>query len=340
MNTAILTDKEQIHLEQRPAPKPDKGEVIVEVAYCGVCRTDRKCYQQGQRDLHLPRILGHEFCGIVKSVGPGVENIAIGDAVTIHPGIACGNCNNCKGGNDQRCHDMKIFGFHLDGGFSRYCKIPASGVQQGILRKIPEGVSLLAAAMCEPLGCAVHMTSAIPDLKEKSVLILGGGVLGTLMAKLLRYEGADSIVITEPVDYKRNLLCQLGFHATLPQHLNEIKKELTIDVFEIAIPCSPYSECFATAANQLNSGGFLAFFSGLTDDNMIDKNVLNQIHYKELTMKGSYGCGAEDTKRALKLIADGFPIDDLPFNLIPLEAVESTLKQQETNHALFTIIQH
>ena len=340
MNTAILTDKEQIHLEQRPAPVPDKGEVIVEVAYCGVCRTDRKCYQQGQRDLHLPRILGHEFSGIVKSVGTGVDNIAIGDAVTVHPGIACGSCANCKEGNDQRCHDMKIFGFHLDGGFSRYCKIPASGVQQGILRKIPEGVSLLAAAMCEPLGCAVHMTSAIPDLKEKSVLILGGGVLGTLMAKLLRYEGAGPIVITEPVEHKRDLLRQLEFHAAIPQHLDEIKKELNIKGFDIVIPCSPYGECFATAANQLNNGGFLGFFSGLTDDNMIDKNVLNQVHYKELTLKGSYGCGAEDTKKALRLIAEGFSIDDLPVNLISLESVESILKQQETKHSLFTIIQY
>lgn len=340
MNTAILTDKEQIHLEQRPAPKPDIGEVIVEVAYCGVCRTDRKCYQQGQRDLHLPRILGHEFCGIVKSVGPGVDNIAIGDAVSVHPGIACGKCANCKEGNDQRCHEMNIFGFHLDGGFSRYCKIPASGVKQGILRKVPEGVSLLAAAMCEPLGCAVHMVSAIPAIKEKSALILGGGVLGTLMAKLLRFEGAGPIVVTEPVEHKRDLLRQLKFHAILPQHLDEMKKDLGIEGFDIAIPCSPYSECFAAAASQLNNGGFLGFFSGLTDDSMIDKNILNQMHYKELTLKGSYGCGAKDTKKALRLIADGFSIDDLPVNLIALESVESTLKQQETNHSLFTMIQH
>lgn len=131
MNTLILTEKQKLREETRVLPQPELGEVIIEVAYCGICRTDRKCFRIGQRDLHMPRVLGHEFSGIVAQVGVGVTDLAVGDRVGVYPGLGCGSCEDCLQGNDQRCASMKIIGFHLDGGFSRYCRISAEGVRGG-----------------------------------------------------------------------------------------------------------------------------------------------------------------------------------------------------------------
>ena len=340
MNTIVLTGRETIAAEERPMPSPGPGEMVIAVVYCGICRTDRKCYRQGQRDLHLPRVLGHEFSGVIAAVGEGVAEERIGERVTVHPGIACAECAHCRSGNDQCCREMKILGFHLDGGFSRYCLIPADGVKNGIVRPVPDHVPLRHAAMCEPLGCVVHMIRQMDPKNTDSALILGGGVLGFMMAMLLRHYGVRHIVISEPNEKKRKLLRRRDYIACLPEKNPELMEDIGVSGFDAAIPCAPYSECFAQAVNSLKNDGFFGFFSGLIDGGAITAKVLNQIHYKELSVKGVYGCGTRDTAEALRLMADGFDLSALPVTTVGLGEAENVLKQTETENAFLTMIEY
>lgn len=340
MNTIMLVEQKTTVKEERALPCPERGEVIVEVAYCGVCRTDRKSYRLGQRDLHMPRVLGHEFSGIVVATGEGITDYAIGDHVAVYPGIGCGHCSDCLNDNDQRCREMKILGFHLDGGFSRYCRIPAEGIARGILCKVSPRVSLKDAAKCEPLGCALHMLDEINFEKTKHILICGGGVLGYLMAMLCRHYGAETVLISEPNEKKRQMCENSGFTAVRPEELRKYGKEHYPLGFDAVIPCTPHIDCFEDSLVLLKNGGFFGFFSGLVGDRSVPISLWNLIHYKELTMVGAYGCGKKDFKAALALLESGFDVSPLPVTYITLDEVEEVLKQEETEHSVLTMIQY
>lgn len=340
MNTIMLVEQKKTVKEEKAFPRPERGEVIVEVAYCGICRTDRKSYRLGQRDLHMPRVLGHEFSGIIAATGEGITDYAIGDRVAVYPGIGCGHCPDCLEGNDQRCREMKILGFHLDGGFSRYCRIPAEGIHHGILCKVPPQIPLKDAAKCEPLGCALHMLAEVNFEKARHILICGGGVLGYLTAMLCRHYGAETILISEPNERKRRLCEESGFTAVFPEELDSYVKKHYPRGMDAAIPCTPHTECFEESLNLLKNGGFFGFFSGLVGETSLPLSLWNQIHYKELTMIGAYGCGKKDFKNALALLEGGFDLSPLPVTYISLDDVEEVLKQEETEHAVLTMIEY
>lgn len=286
----------------------------------------------------MPRVLGHEISGTVLSVGEGVTSVIPGDRVSLHPGIGCGHCPDCLSGNDQRCRKMRIFGFHLDGGFSEYVLVPKEGVEQGVIRRLPGNVSLLKAAMCEPFGCVIHMADMLPKDDISSLLIPGGGVTGTMTALYWRYLGVKDITLIEPVPMKREKLISLGFDVLSPEEAGEILSRTHPQGFDAAVPCCPGNDAFLFCLTHVKNGGTVGFFSGLTGEEAFDTKTLNEIHYKELTVKGSYGCGSKDTLKALELFADGFGMDGIDIKLIPLTDAADVLPMTETEDRVLTMI--
>ncbi len=341
MNTAVLTREQELIFEQRERPVLGEGEVLIEVAYCGVCRTDRKAYRQGQRDLRLPRVLGHEFAGVVAEIGAGIDGFVLGERVQVHPGIGCGVCGDCLNGDDQRCVAMKVLGFHLDGGFGRYCVIPSAGVQAGIITKVDDHIPLYYAALSEPIACALHMIDHIDILPEDRLLIVGGGVLGCLMAKICQYlKITENILIVEANEKKRDLCRNLGFQSLSAENAKDRIKEIWPAGADAAIPCCPVNFGMELSLKVLKNGGKLGFFSGLTGNDALTNKLINLMHYKELTVTGAYGCGLKDGKKALALLKNGFDLTDLPITLIALENVEEFLKQTDTENDLITMIDY
>lgn len=341
MNTAVLIDQKTLVFEERERPALKDGEVLVEVAYCGVCRTDRKAYRSGQRDLQLPRILGHEFAGMIGAIGENVKDFSVGDKVQVHPGIGCHQCSDCLSGDDQRCAKMKILGFHLDGGFSRYCVIPREGVEAGTISKVPVKVPLFQTALSEPMACALHMLDHMDLKKNDDLLLVGGGVLGCLTAKLCRYLGLNGeILIVEPNEKKRAICAALGFLSLPVEDAEKKIKETWPNGIDAAIPCCPVNYGMELSLTALKNGGKFGFFSGLTGDEPIDRQMINLMHYKELKVNGAYGCGLKDGKRAVALLEEGFDISDLPVTFISLADVEKTLRQTETMDDLITMIRY
>ncbi|MEG1496516.1 MAG: alcohol dehydrogenase catalytic domain-containing protein [Clostridiales bacterium] len=338
MKALKLTNQETLENIESPIPQPKNGEILIKTAYVGICRTDRKCYHMGQQDLHMPRILGHEITGTIAAMGTGVEGYGIGNQVQIHPGIGCGICPDCKSGNDQICKDMQIFGFHIDGGFAEYCLIPATGVSRGIVQKVPKKLNLETAALCEPLACAINMEERLKFQKTDSLLIIGGGVLGLLTAALAQIKGLTHIAILEKNLYKIKVAQDLGFKCyTHTISREELAKDFP-QGFDIAIPCCPDNQGFTTAIDFLNKRGRFGFFSGLTSDTPINGKLLNKIHYKELALFGSYGCGLNHGKKALKILAQNPEKFKFPTNIIKLEEASAVIKNLEIENTIFTTI--
>ena len=139
--------KEHIELLDRPVPELQDAEVLIRVKYAGICGTDLKIYQD-QAPCEIPVILGHEFSGEIARLGSGVLHWSVGDPVVAQTAqIICGHCSYCRTGRELMCADRQSIGYGVDGAFAEYIK-----VNERLLHRIPDGLSMETAALAEPLA--------------------------------------------------------------------------------------------------------------------------------------------------------------------------------------------
>ena len=151
MKAAIVEKIGTFTIVDIPVPEPGDGEVLIETAVSGLCRTDLKIIEVGHRDLLLPRVPGEEVVGTICAVGRGVASEYIGQRVYVYPGTSCGMCKACLQGAENLCHEMKIMGFHRDGGFAEYVIAPVKSTI-----RIPDGCAFDHAVTAEPLSCCLN----------------------------------------------------------------------------------------------------------------------------------------------------------------------------------------
>lgn len=196
-------------LEERPIPKYEEDEVLVRVAFGGICGTDIHILHD-QFTYYPPVIVGHEFSGIVEEVGNKVTLYKKGDAVVGEPhNKACGKCYLCRNGHIQNCNDKRSIGWGIDGCFTSYVVMP-----EKLLHKIPEGVSLKEAAMAEPSAIVAHqLLERAHVMPGDNVVIMGVGPIALLAAEMSRIAGAGKIILcgcTSDKDYRLKIADELG----------------------------------------------------------------------------------------------------------------------------------
>jgi L-iditol 2-dehydrogenase len=284
----------------------------------------------GQRDLHMPRVLGHEAAGFIAEVGDGVSGYRTGDRVALHPGLFCGECGECSSGLDHLCEKMRILGFNEDGGFQEYIKVPALGVRLGTALHIADDMPFSSAALAEPLACTINMAESLRPDKEDDLLIIGAGAMGLLTAKLWRGYGVERITLLDVNETKVDIAREIGFNAERVDASGSSRD----GAYSVAVACCPGGDALAAAAAALKKRGRLGFFSGLTGNSPGIKTI-NDIHYRELRVFGAYGCSLGHTRRALALLGGGIAVEDFLIRRISIDELESDLKGLERD-AIFT----
>ena len=259
-------------------PEPRKGYKILQVLCCAICRTDAKMWSLGHRDLLLPRVLGHEIAAVDDS----------GMLYAVWPGQACGTCAYCREERENLCEEMKIIGFHSDGGFAGFVR-----VSEKSLIPVGEDLSPELVTFAEPAGCVIHVLRMLQPQKSERTIIYGGGVVGMIAALMLREKGC-SVTVIEQSQAKISRLTALA-----AENKFELCKDTVNADFDLAINCCASHIAFSLCVTKLRKGGRLGFFSGLTKNEEIDTNLLNLIHYKELVLMGSYGPRKADMIEAL-----------------------------------------
>ncbi len=198
--------------ELRDVPVPQIGEtdVLVEVAYVGICGTDPHLHKgtSAFKFVH-PFILGHEFAGTIVKAGTKVSKFSVGERVTSETHAEyCGKCTLCRQNNYHLCRERKGYGFHVDGAFTKYVKVP-----ERILHRVPANVSLKAASITEPF-CVAYKSLVINSKVNPgdTVVVIGPGAIGILCAKLASLSGAGEIVVigTDGDDRRLNLAKEYG----------------------------------------------------------------------------------------------------------------------------------
>ncbi len=179
-------------LRDVPVPEPGKTDVLVEVAYTGVCGTDPHMYRNKSAfKFERPFIMGHEFAGTIAEAGSEVKGFSAGDRVTAETHAEfCGKCDMCRQNNYNLCRDRKGYGFHVDGAFTKYVKVP-----QRILHLVPDNVSLKAASVTEPFCVAYKALVSNSKINPGDrVVVIGPGAIGILCIKVAQLSGASEIV--------------------------------------------------------------------------------------------------------------------------------------------------
>lgn len=342
MKVVVLEAIKKIVVKNVATPACRKGEVLVKVRACGICRTDMKAYHQGQRDLHLPRILGHEITGTVAVVGEGVTQVKPGDRVQVAPGLSCGNCSYCINGMDHLCNHIKVMGFHYDGGFAEYVLVPINGVSRGYLNIIPNHLSFEESVLTEPLACSINMQDSLQVGSGDTVVIFGAGPLGLLNAKLARVRGAGTLILVETNETRLNQARNVFDYSINPLVTPHLAKVMDITGgtgADVVIPCCPDPETIGDGLGILSKRGRFGFFSGLINQPENLHTNLNLIHYKELSVYGAYGCSSRHNQTAMNLLASGaIKVKTMITRTLPLEEALSGLKMvralQETKIVL------
>src|SRR5262245_38710565 len=169
-------------------PQPAAGEVLIEVRATSINHIDI-FVRKGMPGVKigLPRILGCDAAGIIRTAGAGVVQFTPGDRVTINPGISCGHCEFCAAGHDSQCARFMMVGENIDGAYAQFVKVHERNVL-----KIPDSLSFEDAAAA-PLVFLTAWSMLITKGRIRpgeDVLILGvGGGVGTAVLQIAKLVG-------------------------------------------------------------------------------------------------------------------------------------------------------
>ncbi len=305
MLAAMFYGPMDIRLEQRPIPQPGPGEVLLQVAAATICGTDVKTYRRGHPLLfrQTPAGFGHETSGVVAAVGAGVTQCSQGDAVVAANSAPCLRCFYCKKGRFSLCEDLLF----LNGAYAEYLLVPERIVKQNLYKLAP-GTSFVAAALTEPLACALHGVDASGIVPDDTVVILGAGPLGLLLAAMAKLRGARVIITghgAERLDLARHFGADVIIDASgmSAQEQDEAVRKETDGRrgADIVIEAIGTPETWELAAALARPGGLVNFFGGCPSGTQVRLDT-RLLHYSELTLKGVFHHTPAYFAQALDLI--------------------------------------
>jgi (R,R)-butanediol dehydrogenase / meso-butanediol dehydrogenase / diacetyl reductase len=228
MKAAVWHGYKDLRISDIPAPKPKPGHVVINVAWAGICGTDRHEYT-GPNFIPVtkphrltgklaPLTIGHEFSGVISEVGEGVTGWKVSDRVTANGTLCCGKCEMCLSGRYNVCEKLGFLGVNLDGAFADYVE-----VESARLFTIPENVTLRQAIIAEPLACGIHSTRLLGDIKGKDVVVVGPGIIGIGCFLAAKLAGAGKIMVAGVGEDRKLLIESYGgtYIDVMKTNLNE-----------------------------------------------------------------------------------------------------------------------
>ena len=339
--TARMVGLQKIQLAEAEVPAFGADEVLVRIAYCGICGSDLHYFESGQYsdgEIPFPHIPGHECSGVVVDVGQNVTGLSAGDRVVIEPQISCGDCDDCRHDHYNICRDVVFRSVPpAQGMLCDYVACPA-----GCCHKIPESVSLLEGALVEPLAIGIHAVRRAEVGPEDTIAVLGVGCIGIMTILAARAAGVKRIIAVDLVESRLQRARSFGATDTIhsgsvvpEQELARLTGNTGADVvFETA--GSPHT--LKLAPLLCRGGGTILTVGCIFQE--VPFHFWTMIR-RELTLRGSYRyCG--DYPAAIRMIAQRqIDVDRLVSNLYSFEDTQRAFLEsmRDKEHTLKCVIQ-
>jgi L-iditol 2-dehydrogenase len=291
---AILYAPGDLRVEERPTPEPGPREVLVEIAAVGVCGSDVHYYEHGRIGSHVvrsPMVLGHESAGRVVGLGEGVTKHAVGDRVTLEPGVPCGRCRECRAGRYNLCRDVRFFATPpIDGAFANYVTI-----HEDFAFALPDSVSDEAGALMEPLSVGIWACRKAAVSPGDRVLVTGAGPIGLLTQQCVLAFGATEVTVTDVSEARLEIARRTGATRAL-------KAGEDVGEVDALIECSGHPAALVAGIAALRPAG-TAVVVGMGPEQ--DATVpLSLIQNREIWLTGTFRY-ANTYPTAIALVASG-----------------------------------
>ncbi|MFT8812376.1 zinc-dependent alcohol dehydrogenase family protein [Oenococcus sp.] len=311
MDALVLTAVKHMEVQETKKPTPKANEVLIESKYAGICGTDHALYNglPGSAAAVPPIVLGHENSGIVAEVGAEVVDFKVGDRVTVDPNIYCGKCFYCRTGRPELCDNLSAIGVTRNGGLEQYFTAPETQVY-----KVPDNVSLKAAATTEPISCAVHGVKLLKLTPYQKALVIGDGFMGQLFVQLLRAYGVHQVDFAGIIDEKLALNKEkFGVTNTFNTTRDQIPADYDVVIEAVGLP-----QTQEQAVNATVKGAQVLMF-GVGKPNQEFKMNTYEVYQKQLTIQGSF-INPNAFEDSLALLSSG------KLDVLPLISNEPSLK--------------
>ena len=344
MKAAVYCAPGDIRVENRPEPAPAQDNLLVQVHCCAICGTDLKLATVGNPRCHPPRVIGHEMVGHIVHVGSEIKGFVPGERITLATTLACGNCPYCTLGLGNVCPNAKPISYDYDGAFAEFVAIPPLALTGGNVIKVPDSVPDEAAALSEPLSCAINAQEIAGVKAGDAVLIVGGGPLGALHAELAKALGAKKVMIVERSEsrlsiLRRRLSAVLIIDGVHEDVVSVARKETGGLGADVVIVCAPARQAHEEAICLVRKGGTVSFFASLPKDASEITLDSRAIHYGELRLTGASDSRPEHVLRAVQLMAEGrVRVESLVTHKVALENIHQGIELMKTQQSLKVLV--
>ncbi len=333
---AVYQSQRVVTIEQRPLAEPNPAQVVVEVSHCGICGSDLHLIDEGWGQSG--DVLGHEWSGVVRSVGDSVVEFQPGDRVIGADSPRCGVCAACVAKKPSQCEDREPTTGHFDGAFATHVLADAN-----TLLHIPDELGLREAALAEPLAVALHAITRSGIEQGNSAIVFGAGPIGALIAAVLIQDG-HQVTVVEPAEQRQELARGIGAAAVLrPEELPSFDMgqvdTLAEDAVHVVFECSGRRDAMESGFQQLRRGGVLVLVGTGIDRPRFDPNRMILL---ELTVRGAFVYDADGFDRALEMLSSGtlptdLLIDQAEYDLTGIaEAVDKLVRGEHSGKVMIT----
>src|SRR5512136_3006414 len=284
-NRAVfLTAIEKMEFRDVPVPEIQPDEVLVRMEAVGICGSDLHYYTHGRIGdfvVEFPFILGHECAGTVVKAGSEVRHLKVGDRVALEPGVPCGTCEFCLGGQYNLCPDVRFFATPPYQG----CLMNYVAHRASFAFKLPDNVSAVEGALVEPLAIGINAALTGGVRLGDTVVVFGAGCIGLVTLLAARASGAAKVFIIDVLEKRLGVAAQLGGVA-----MNAAKTDIVAEVLKqtggrgarVVIDCAGTGVTMPQTVKVAKAGGKIVLV-GLAADSL-DGVSLGPISTKELTL--------------------------------------------------------
>ena len=333
MRAAVLVEAGRVELEERAAPQPGPGEVLVDVRSVGVCGSDVHYYEHGRIGdfvVEAPMVLGHESAGVITAVGAGVTGLAVGQRVSVEPGVPDRSCAQCLAGRYNLCPDMRFFATPpIDGAFAEQVV-----VHQAFAHPVPDSMSDDAAALLEPLSVGIWACRKGRVGAGSRVLVTGAGPIGLVAVQTALAFGATSVVVSDVNPARLELAGALGATELVDARSTSVTE---IEPPTVLLECSGFPPAINQGIRALDRAG-RAVLVGMGGDEI--PLPLSAVQGRELEVTGTFRY-ANTWPTAIALVAAGrVDLDRLVTGHYGLADAEKSLTVGRSDPSSIKVIVH
>lgn len=305
MNALVLAEYKRLTIQSVPVPSYGTGEVLVQVAACGICGSDVHGYDGSSGRRIPPIVMGHEASGIVAAVGTDVRSVSPGDRVTFDSTVYCAKCDFCLRGEINLCEDRQVVGvscgeYRRAGAFAEYIAVP-----EYILYRLPASLSFADAAMLEAVSVALHAVKLSGIAGGETALVIGAGMIGLLVLQAALEAGCARVFVADVDATRLAMAATLGAEVTLlaseTELISEILRLTDGRGVDLVLEAVGRNETVATAIDCVRKGGTVTLIGNIAAQVSMP---LQKVVTRQIRLQGSCSSAGE-YPQAMELVSSG-----------------------------------